>query len=409
MAANPQQPGANPAQPGNPPGAAAASPGDAGQKAPAGEPVDLDLMVDPDMLPPEVIDMGKPIEERNLVEHALEYNPHRKTLEVFLMLGMLTSGIGIIAYAVLSYALVEAFSPLHRQHPPTTSFTGLAPPPYFFPMPGRPSLPWEQWEQMFNVYILTGIRSRRIQAGATQGYSFALFGGRPAPQHQVPQHPPMINLSRPFLTNTILHSLHYGTSFLLRPTLSSSVIASAAAAKTQANDALRDQFVAGVASNRVRERLLFEGSTLFFENSVRIALQFEQAAEELKEVEAISLRQRRKPSSHSAQKSSSQPAAPFQQTLTRSTGGSRAPQRNRPPERNREQSSRSSPSPSTPSRSPGIRQQQTTSPSIVRRPKRPTRERRPPAWLRDYQTDYVAFPVERLHTYMTHATTYATT
>ncbi|KAH6932360.1 hypothetical protein HPB50_004889 [Hyalomma asiaticum] len=46
-----------------------------------------------------------------------------------------------------------------------------------------------------------------------------------------------------------------------------------------------------------------------------------------------------------------------------------------------------SPSPSTPSRSPGMRHQQSTSPSTVRRPKRPTRERRPPAWLRDYQTD----------------------
>ncbi|KAH6928592.1 hypothetical protein HPB50_017336 [Hyalomma asiaticum] len=46
-----------------------------------------------------------------------------------------------------------------------------------------------------------------------------------------------------------------------------------------------------------------------------------------------------------------------------------------------------SPSPSTPSRSPGIRQQQSTSPSTVQRPKRPTQERRPPAWLSDYQTD----------------------
>ncbi|KAH6920315.1 hypothetical protein HPB50_028697 [Hyalomma asiaticum] len=164
------------------------------------------------------------------------------------------------------------------------SFTGLPPPPFFLPTPGRPSLPWEQWEQMFN-----GRRASVFIRHYMQG---------PAPQHrqqQVPQDPPMTSLPRPFLTNTTVNSLHYGTSFLLRATLSSSVIASTTAANTQANDALRDQFVAGVASNRVRERLLLEDSTLSFENSVRIALQFGQAAEELKEfsasVEAISLRQ----------------------------------------------------------------------------------------------------------------------
>ncbi|KAH6932376.1 hypothetical protein HPB50_005092 [Hyalomma asiaticum] len=45
------------------------------------------------------------------------------------------------------------------------------------------------------------------------------------------------------------------------------------------------------------------------------------------------------------------------------------------------------PSHSMPSQSPCIRQQQSTSPSTVRRPKRATLKRRPPAWLRDYQTD----------------------
>ncbi|KAH6923517.1 hypothetical protein HPB50_002139 [Hyalomma asiaticum] len=34
------------------------------------------------------------------------------------------------------------------------SFTGLAPPPFFLATPGRPSLPWEQWKHMFNVYLL---------------------------------------------------------------------------------------------------------------------------------------------------------------------------------------------------------------------------------------------------------------
>ncbi|KAL1487346.1 hypothetical protein MTO96_046576 [Rhipicephalus appendiculatus] len=48
------------------------------------------------------------------------------------------------------------------------------------------------------------------------------------------------------------------------------------------DDALRDQFVAGVSSNRVRERLLLEGSALSFTRAVAVALQFEQASEEFK-------------------------------------------------------------------------------------------------------------------------------
>ncbi|KAL1477332.1 hypothetical protein MTO96_003231 [Rhipicephalus appendiculatus] len=34
------------------------------------------------------------------------------------------------------------------------SFPGLAPPLFFLATPGRPPLPWEQWEQMFNVYLV---------------------------------------------------------------------------------------------------------------------------------------------------------------------------------------------------------------------------------------------------------------
>ncbi|KAL3210665.1 hypothetical protein MRX96_008615, partial [Rhipicephalus microplus] len=69
MNANPPQPGANPAQPLNPVGAAAAAlPGGlGGQNAAAGDPANLDLMDDPDMMPAEVLDLGKPMEERNLV------------------------------------------------------------------------------------------------------------------------------------------------------------------------------------------------------------------------------------------------------------------------------------------------------------------------------------------------------
>ncbi|KAH7971956.1 hypothetical protein HPB52_004387 [Rhipicephalus sanguineus] len=34
------------------------------------------------------------------------------------------------------------------------SVPGLAPPPFFLATPGRPPLPWEQWEQLSNVYLV---------------------------------------------------------------------------------------------------------------------------------------------------------------------------------------------------------------------------------------------------------------
>ncbi|XP_072143117.1 uncharacterized protein, partial [Dermacentor andersoni] len=249
------------------------------------------------------------------------------------------------------------------------SFTGLAPPPFFLPTPGRPSLPWEQWEQMFNVYLLAsgaaafkpeqrkaillhclGAEGQRIYQTLHAGTSAAARADDKsvvAPPDEYDSA--LAALRHQFSTsrNVIIErhrfhrrSQHTGESVhdfvaALRELASHCSFASK-------DDALRDQFVAGVASTRVRERLLLEGFTLSFENSVRIALQFEQAAEELKEfsasVEAISLRQRRKPSSHSSKKKrNSRPAATVEQNLTRSAGGSRAPQRNRPPQRNREQ------------------------------------------------------------------------
>ncbi|XP_070384417.1 uncharacterized protein, partial [Dermacentor albipictus] len=251
------------------------------------------------------------------------------------------------------------------------SFTGLAPPPFFLPTPGRPSLPWEQWEQMFNVYFLAsgaaafkpeqrkaillhclGAEGQRIYQMLHAGTSAAAPAAPSAAALGAAAHdksvvaPPdeydsaLAALRHQFSTsrNVIIErhrfhrrSQHTGESVhdfvaALRELASHCSFASQ-------DDAPRDQFVAGVASTRVRERLLLEGSTLSFENSVRIALQFEQVAEELKElsasVEAISLRQRRKPSSHSSKKRNSQPAATLEQNLTRSAGGSRAPQRNR--------------------------------------------------------------------------------
>ncbi|XP_050037928.1 uncharacterized protein [Dermacentor andersoni] len=48
-------------------------------------------------------------------------------------------------------------------------------------------------------------------------------------------------------------------------------------------DSLRDQFVEGVASQHLRERLLLEGSTLSFPRAVALASQVEQANEDIRE------------------------------------------------------------------------------------------------------------------------------
>ncbi|KAL3217733.1 hypothetical protein MRX96_050946 [Rhipicephalus microplus] len=39
------------------------------------------------------------------------------------------------------------------------SFPGLTPPPFFLATPIRPPLPWQQWEQMFNLYLVASVAS----------------------------------------------------------------------------------------------------------------------------------------------------------------------------------------------------------------------------------------------------------
>ncbi|XP_075733086.1 uncharacterized protein LOC142775529, partial [Rhipicephalus microplus] len=70
-------------------------------------------------------------------------------------------------------------------------------------------------------------------------------------------------------------------------------------------DSLRDQFVAGVLSQNLRERLLLEGSSLSFAKAVLIATQFEQATNDCKEfatadVKSINARENTPPPASSA-------------------------------------------------------------------------------------------------------------
>ncbi|KAL1474865.1 hypothetical protein MTO96_037704 [Rhipicephalus appendiculatus] len=131
------------------------------------------------------------------------------------------------------------------------SFPGLAPPPFFLATPGWPPLPWEQWDQMFNVYLVasgvaefTPERRKAILSHCLgpegQRIYQTLPQGRP-PQHQqcqAPQRSPLrtaISLPQPLLTNPTLHSWHYGTTFRRPATLSSSVIVFTTAVNTQAS------------------------------------------------------------------------------------------------------------------------------------------------------------------------------
>ncbi|XP_077527951.1 uncharacterized protein LOC144139502 [Haemaphysalis longicornis] len=184
------------------------------------------------------------------------------------------------------------------------SFSCLAPPPPFLPAPGRPSLPWEEWKQTFTVYLLAcgaaefpperrkaillhcfGAQGQPIYRTLPAGSSAAAPAPARATALAVQEKPPapatddyecaLIALRQQFLTscNVVVErhrfhhrSQHAGESVhdfvaALRELVSHCSFASQ-------NDALRDRFVAGVASNRVRERLLLGGSSLSFKSAV---------------------------------------------------------------------------------------------------------------------------------------------
>ncbi|KAL1486270.1 hypothetical protein MTO96_009336 [Rhipicephalus appendiculatus] len=177
------------------------------------------------------------------------------------------------------------------------SFPGLAPPPFFLATPGRPPLTWEQWEQKFSVYLVAsgaaeitperrktillhclGPEGQRIyqtlRAGSTAAApavpsAAALTvkdGDESAPATSDEYDTALVALRHHFSTscNVVVkrHRFHRH-----RQQSGESVHDFVAALRELAShcsfvsqdDALRDQIVAGIASNRVRERLLLEG------------------------------------------------------------------------------------------------------------------------------------------------------
>ncbi|KAH6919754.1 hypothetical protein HPB50_029259 [Hyalomma asiaticum] len=109
------------------------------------------------------------------------------------------------------------------------SFLGLAPPPFFLATPGRPPLPWEQWEQMFNVYLVEsgaakfaperrkaillhclGAEGQRIYETLPAGLTAAAPAVPSAAATAVKDGEKQ---PQPLLTSTTLHWWHYYTTF----------------------------------------------------------------------------------------------------------------------------------------------------------------------------------------------------
>lgn len=123
------------------------------------------------------------------------------------------------------------------------SFPGLAPPPPFLPTPGCPSLPWEEWEQTFTVYLLA--------SGAAEL--------PPQRRKAILLHCLGAEGQRVYRTLPL-----YGSSFRRRATSSSSVIVSTAAANTQASPFMTLLLLYGSSVRIVRSlhKMMLSGTDL---------------------------------------------------------------------------------------------------------------------------------------------------
>lgn len=252
------------------------------------------------------------------------------------------------------------------------AFAGLAPPEPFLPTPGLPSVPWPQWHGMFNVYLLAtgaaeflperrkalllhclGAEGQRIfnTLPDTNPPSTAQDTGKDATSKPDVYAIGVTSLAQHFATtsNLVIERHRFHRRF---QSPGQSVHDFVAALRELATpccfaslEALRDQFVTGVSSNRVRERLLLEGSSLPFSTAVQIALQQGQAAEQMKEFSASVQPVSARPSKYSeppSQSSRSQHVTrSHQQHIPRSATTSRAAQGNRPSSRDRSDRRRS--------------------------------------------------------------------
>ncbi|XP_077520911.1 uncharacterized protein LOC144132400 [Amblyomma americanum] len=209
---------------------------------------------------------------------------------------------------------------------PVMSFSGLTPPPPFLPVPGRPAVPWSQWVRLFKNYMLASGASdfsaeRRkallIHSLGVEGQrTFTLPGsakdakeGESATAKDLPADSEgastrllpkqtetapspyddaVTALGNHFNTRTnIVVERHRFRKRVQQPgeSINEYVVAlrehAAACSFAVLEDALRDQFLTGISSQHVRERLLLDGSSLSFSRAVLVATQLEQTTQDV--------------------------------------------------------------------------------------------------------------------------------
>ncbi|XP_077485362.1 uncharacterized protein LOC144095538 [Amblyomma americanum] len=204
------------------------------------------------------------------------------------------------------------------------SISGLAPPPPFLPVPGRPAVAWPQWFRIFENYVLAsgasdctpdrpkalllhslGVEGQRIF------YTLPLLSldnvklGEQTATEKTPVDSKGTGDTRPEVSSydiavAALHAHFSATSNVVAErhrfsrrvqqageSVNEYITAfrelSATCSFPAEEDSLRDQFVAGISSRSLRERLLLEGSSLSFVRAVLLAKQFEQAYNDLQE------------------------------------------------------------------------------------------------------------------------------
>ncbi|KAH7932989.1 hypothetical protein HPB49_006211 [Dermacentor silvarum] len=175
----------------------------------------------------------------------------------------------------------------------------LAPPPPFLPVPGRPPVPCPQWHRMFENFLLAsgasdfkperrktllihslGVEGQRIfssvllTSNAAQSGESTASGKRSEDIGDVAQpsvYDETIETFKQHFTSTsnVVAERHKGIGF--------------AVVFSNRGNSLRDQFMEGIASQHLRERLFREGSTHSFCRAVALASQVEQANKDIRE------------------------------------------------------------------------------------------------------------------------------
>ncbi|XP_077541262.1 uncharacterized protein LOC144153500 [Haemaphysalis longicornis] len=212
------------------------------------------------------------------------------------------------------------------------SCIGLALSLPFLPEPGRPPIPWTQWHQIFENYLLAsgasefpperrkalllhslGVEGQRVFSSLPLPTDASQTGESTA-DDKLPEAskaaddklteaskaaavPPSVydeavaTLTQHFTSSSnVVVERHRFRRRIQHPGESVQEYVAALRALAAAcsfaspEDSLRDQFVEAVSSQHIRERLLLEGSTLSFFRAIQLASQIEQASEDLREI-----------------------------------------------------------------------------------------------------------------------------